>query len=31
MNGPHGGDGGRGNGKPSMMVEFATGLFWSNR
>jgi hypothetical protein len=29
MNGMHGGDGGRGSGKPSMMVEFVTGLFWS--
>lgn len=29
MNGIHGGDGGRGGGKPSMMIESVGGLFWS--
>jgi hypothetical protein len=29
MKGMHGGDGGRGGGNPSMMVELVTGLFWS--
>ena len=29
MNGMHGGDGGRGGGNPSMMIELVGGLFSS--